>query len=307
MIRRSAGYALLLCVFILSEQTVGYGADLTVAVLKSEGNFPVEDILTGFKMEMQENSIAIRLTHVEGGNDFDNIFSQITRVKPDMLICVGVKALEQAARIKNIPVLYSMVTQENARPWSAREGILGISLDIAPLLQFRIMRQAMPSSKRIGVFYDPDHNQKLIDEAKKAAAETGFSLVALPVRTIREIPSALENLEHRVDILWTIYDPSAYTPESTRYILLQALRKKIPVVGLSPHFAKAGALLAIYGDYTDMGRQLALQAIVLSKRGEPAPRIWRPRKARIAINEKVGRMMDIDFSSQFLKTVHQTY
>jgi ABC-type uncharacterized transport system substrate-binding protein len=169
------------------------------------------------------------------------------------------------------------------------------------------MRQAMPAGRRIGVLYDPEHNQKEIEEAKKAAADAGFSLVAQSVRSIRDIPLALQNLENNVDMLWAIYDPTVYTPESTRHILLQSLRKKIPMIGLSTHFAKAGALLAIYGDYQDMGQQLALQAIALSKKSERLPQMSRPRKVRIAINEKVGRMMDINFSDQFLKTVHQRY
>lgn len=307
VIRRSIGYAFLLCILVLSGQTAAYGVELTVAVLKSDGNFPVEDILTGFKMEMQQNNISVQLVHVEGGNNFNKISSQVARTQPDMLLCIGGKALEQAAPIKNIPKLYTMVTYENAQPWLDRNEIFGVSLDIAPLLQFRIMRQAMPASNRIGVLYNPEHNRKLIEEAKKAAAATGFSLIALPVGSIREIPSALVKLENNIDILWTIYDQTAYTPESTRYILLQALRKKIPVVGLSPHFTKAGALLAIYGNYVDMGRQIALQAIALSRGIEPAPQMSRPRKAQIAINEKVARIMDINFSSQFMKTVHQIY
>lgn len=79
------------------------------------------------------------------------------------------------------------------------------------------------------------------------------------------------------------------------------------MVGLSPNFAKAGALLAVYGNYVDMGQQIALQAMAISRGVDPSPEMSRPRKARVAINEKVARIMDINFSSQFMKTVHQTY
>ncbi len=305
--RQRACYALLLCVLVLSGQKVACGADLTVAVMKSEGHYPVEEILTGFKMEMQQNNITIQLLPVEGISNFDKISGQITRSKPDILLCIGIKALEQAAMFKNIPKLYAMVTHENVQVWLGRNEIAGVSLDIAPLLQFRIIRQAIPASKRIGIIYNPEHNRKLIEEAKKAAAATGYTIVALPVSTIREIPSVLDKLENNVDLIWTIYDQTAYTPESTRYILLQTLRKKIPVVGLSPHFAKAGALLAIYGNYVDMGQQLALQAIALSQGREPTHQTSRPRKVKVAVNEKVARIMNINFSSQFMKTVHQTY
>lgn len=307
VVRHSVGYAFLLCMMVLSLEAAADGAELTVAVLKSEGNFPSADILGGFKAEMQQNNISVQFIEFESVNNFDKISSQMVRFKPAFILCIGVKALEQAARIKDIPKLYSMVTSENAQAWSGRRDISGVSLDVAPLLQFRIIRQAMPASKRIGILYDPEHNRKLIEEAKKAAAVNGFSLVLFPVNSIRDIPSALDKLENNVDLLWAIYDQTAYTPESARYILLQTLRKKIPLVGLSANFAKAGALLAVYGNYTDMGEQIARQAMALSRGVDPSPQMSRPRKAMIAVNEKVGRIMDINFSSHFMKTVHQVY
>lgn len=306
-IRQRFFYLLFLCMLALASPVVLCASDLTVAVMKSEGNFPFEDILTGFKSGLQQHNISVQFVSIEIGDDFDKMSGQIARMNPDIVLCIGAKALERGALIKKIPKLYSMVTSENTRSWSDRDDVFGVALDIAPANQFRIIRQAMPASRRIGVLYDPEQNQKMIEDAKKAAAAAGFLLVAQPVDNIREIPLALQKLENNIDVLWAIYDQTAYTPESTRYILLQSLRKKIPMVGLSSHFAKAGALLAIYGDYSDMGQQLALQAIALSKGLERLPQMSRPRKVRVAINEKVGRIMDINFSDQFLKTVHQTY
>ncbi len=306
-IRQRFRYFLFLCVLTLASPALLCASDLTVAVIKSKGNFPVEDILTGFKSVIQQHNISARLVSIEIGDDSDKMSDQIARLKPDILLCIGTKALERGALINKIPKLYVMVTSENAKPWSDRDDIFGVALDIAPAHQFRIIRQAIPASRRIGVLYDPEQNQKMIEDAKKAAAAAGFLLVAQPVDNIREIPLALQKLESNIDVLWAIYDQTVYTPESTRYILLQSLRKKIPMVGLSSHFAKAGALLAIYGDYSDMGQQLALQAIALSKEVERLPQMSRPRKVRVAINEKVGRIMDINFSDQFLKAVHQIY
>lgn len=307
LISRKIFYILFLCVLILFGPANGYASGLTVGVMKSEGNFPVDDILTGFKSVMQQHNIHIELIAIENSHEIDKTLNLIARINPDMLLCIGGNALEKAALLSKIPKVYVMITSENAKPWMERNDISGVTLDIAPAQQFRIIRQAMPASKRIGVLYDPQYNQKMIEEAKKAAAAAGFSLVAQPVSSIRDIPLALQKLENNMDVLWSIYDQTAYTSETTRYILLQSLRKKIPVIGLSPHFAKAGALLAIYGDYPDMGQQIALQAIAISKGAERVPQMSRPRKVRIAINEKVGRLFDINFSDQFIKSVDQTY
>lgn len=284
-----------------------HASDLTVLVLKSEGNYPVEDLLAGFKSEMQQNHFTIRLATLENELDKENLSDRVAAVKPDVLLCIGSKALEKAAALKRPPKIYAMVTMENAKTWQGRTDISGVTLDIAPTQQFRIMRQALPDSKRIGVLYHPEQNRKMIEDAKKAAAAAGFSLVAQPVDNVRDIPMALQKIENDIDILWAIYDQTAYSPETTRYILLQSLRKKIPMVGLSPYFAKAGALLAIYGDYTDMGRQMALLAVAVIRKAEPAQQMSRPRVIKTAVNEKVGRLLNVRISAAFLKTVDQTY
>ena len=305
--KQAALFALLLCFAITLMPKDIFASGLTIAVLKTEGNFPIEDILSGFKSGMQQSNIPIRLVSIEVAHDAEKISGQLSGIKPDLILCIGVKALERAAAIDKIPKVYVMVTAENTRPWQDRMDICGVALDIAPAQQFRIMHQAMPERKHIGVLYDPELNDKLIEEARKAASAAGYTLIAQPVKSARDIPLALQKIENHIDILWTIYDQTAYSSETTRYLLLQTLRKKIPMVGLSHHFAKAGALLAIYGDYPDMGRQLALQAIAISRKPEQANPMMRPRKVRIAINEKVGSLLNITFSDQFIKTVDQTY
>ncbi len=307
MTGKKACFVCLICFLIVFSQTLASAAGLTIAMLKSEGNYPMEEFLAGFNREMSQNNISYQMVPLDASPAPEQISNQIIRVKPDILLCIGLRALEKAAPIQKIPKLFVMVTSENAKVWSGRNDIFGVTLDIAPALQFRIMRQAMPACKKIGVLYDPDQNQKLIEEARKAAAAAGFSLVAHPIRSIREIPLALQKMENNIDVIWTIYDQTAYTPESTQYVLMQTLRNKIPMVGLSAHFARAGALLAIYGDYMDMGQQTAALAATLAQKEDFVPRISRPHKVHIAINKKVGRVMEINFPEPFLRTVHQTY
>ena len=284
------------------------GAGPTIAVIRSDSVLPYDEVLTGFKAGMlqrktgQENFVPI-----ENAHDQEALAAHIARIRPDFVLCLGSKALDQAARIDGIPKIFTLITQSGIQPWMGRNDILGVTLDLAPALQFRIIRQAFPRSRRIGVLYDPKHNQKIIEEAKGAAPTAGFQLQAFPISAVREIPPAYEKLATNNDLLWTLYDPTVYSPESATYVLMQSLRNRIPIIGFSSQFAKAGAPLALYGDYQDMGRQACLQAMAVLAGETNVVRIIPPRTVRIAINEKVGRFMGIDFSPQFLKTVHQTY
>ena len=284
------------------------GVGPTIAVIRSDSVLPYDEVLAGFKAGMlQRKAEPENLVPIENAHDQEALAAHMARIRPDFVLCLGSKALDQAARIEGIPKVFTLITQSGIQPWVGRSDILGVTLDLAPANQFRIIRQAFPRSRRIGVLYDPKHNKKIIDEARGAAPTAGFQLQAFPIGAIREIPPAYEKLAAGNDLLWTLYDPTVYGPESATYVLMQSLRKRIPIIGFSSQFAKAGAPLALYGDYQDMGRQACLQAMAVLAGETNVIRIIPPRTVRIAINEKVGRFMGIDFSPQFLKTVHQTY
>lgn len=292
---------------ILPVVSPARGADMTVAVVKGNSALPYDEVLAGFTAGIKQRNVTADFVTMEEGKDRQPLDVRVATVRPDLILCLDLKSLERASRIKNIPKIFSLITAANIEPWSGRSDIYGVSLDIAPSTQFRIMRQAFPEIRRIGVLYDPNHNRIIIEEAKRAAAASGFNLHVFPVDTIKEIPFAFEKLEKNTDLLWTLYDQTVYSPESARYVLMQSLQKRIPVVGFSPHFAKAGALLALYGDYHDMGQQAALQALAVRNGEENVARLSRPRTVRIAVNDKVGRFLGLSFSPSFLKMVHQFF
>jgi putative tryptophan/tyrosine transport system substrate-binding protein len=300
-------YLILAGILILSGVSSALGAEMTVAVVKGNSLLPYEEILAGFADGLQQWNVTTAFFPMEEKNDQQTLSAWVARIRPDVILCLDLKALERASPIKHIPKVFSLITAANIEPWSERDDISGILLDIAPAVQFRVMRQAFPEGRRIGVLYDPAHNRKIVEEAKKATAASGFNLQAIPVDTIKEIPLAFEKLEKNIDLLWTLYDPTVCSPEAARYLLMQSLQKRIPVVGFSPQFAKAGALLALSGDYIDMGRQVALQIQSLRNGEQNIARLSRPRTLRVAVNDKVRRFLGVTFPPSFLKTVNQSF
>jgi putative tryptophan/tyrosine transport system substrate-binding protein len=294
-------------ILILSGASAAGSADMTVAVVRGNSALPYDEVLAGFTAGIKQRNLTADFVSLDEGNDQKQLYARIALIRPDLILCLDMQALERVSQIDRIPKIFVLITAANLDPWSERRDVYGVSLDIAPAAQFRIIRQAFPGGRRIGVLYDPNHNRIVIEEAKRAAAALGFNLQAFPVGTIKEIPFAFEKLEKNADLLWTLYDQTVYSPESARYVLMQSLQKRIPAIGFSPHFAKAGALLALYGDYHDMGQQAALQALAIRNGEENVARLDRPRIVRIAVNDKVGRFMGITFPPSFLKMVNQTF
>lgn len=293
---------------LLALSTVACAAGVTVAVIRGHSFVPYEEVMAGFTAAVKQRHESASFVTLEEEPDRQALEARIALIRPDLIYCLDLKALERAAHIRHIPKVFSLIAYSNLESYLERKDISGVSLDIAPATQFNILRQAFPAGRRLGVLYDPKHNRLAIEDAKKMALAAGFSLVPVPVGSIKELPFALEKLETGADLLWTLYDQTVYSPEAAKYVLMQSLQRRIPAVGFSPHFARAGALLALYGDYPDMGQQAALQALaVLGGAGESIVRMSRPRTVRIAVNEKVERFLGMSFSPSFRKTVHQFF
>jgi putative ABC transport system substrate-binding protein len=296
---------IILTFLIILISCSAHAGEFKVAVIKSGGLLPYDEAIEGFRAELQGQNVSLIPV-----NDIDNrsqLAARISAIRPDVILCLGTKALESVSDIRNIPKIFCLVSLSKAYSLTNKQNVYGVVIDISPAMQFKIIKNAFPKVKRIGIIYNPKHNQKLIGEAEKSAHAMGFRLIATQVHSIKEIPSALHKLENNVDLLWSIYDQTVYGPETAKYILLFALRKNIPFVGFSPQFAKAGALMALYGNYRDMGRQAALIAKKVLNNKEPEYKYIEPRETGIAINEKVAKVLKISFPDNFIRTTDKIY
>ena len=281
-----------------------HAREFKVAVIKSDGTLPYDEVITGFRAELHGQNI--NLVTVDEKNR-TRMAAKISAIQPDALLCLGTKALERVSEIRNIPKIFCLVTLTKAYSLANRKDLYGVVIDIPPAVQFKIIKNVFPKVKRVGVLYNPEQNQRLIGEAEKSAHAMGFRLIVKPVRSVKEIPSALHELENKVDLLWAVYDQTVYGPETAKYVLLFTLRKNIPFVGFSPQFAKAGALLALYGNYDDMGRQAAFIAKQILNNERPTYKYVEPRQTAIAINEKAANALNISFPDNFLRKADKIY
>jgi len=281
-----------------------FAGEYKIAVIKSDSPLPYDEVIAGFRSELHGQNI--RLISIDEVSR-SRLAVKISEIRPDALLCLGTRALENTSDIRNIPKIFCLVTLSKAYSFAHRQDVYGVVIDISPAVQFKIIKNVFPKVKRIGVIYNPVHNQKLLGEAERSSHAMGFRLIKKHVHSIKEIPSALNELENKVDLLLAIYDQTVYGPETAKYILLFTLRKNIPFVGFSPQFAKAGALLALYGNYEDMGRQAASIAKQVLNNEKPAYKYVEPRHTGIAVNEKAANALNISFPDNFLRKADKIY
>jgi putative ABC transport system substrate-binding protein len=246
---------------------------LEVAIVTSRDIAPYRAAAEGF-LEVLD-SAAIRYRTVEyrtekDRRDGEEVVTKIRQRRPDLILTIGSAATEAVAgEIRDIPIIFSLVLEGTDQLIDLGQNITGASMDIPVQVQFEKIHEALPEARRFGVLYNPGRTGKVVEEARAAAAALGLELVEVQVETEAEVVDRIAELDGKIDLLWSVSDPTVFTPQSVRYILLNTLRNRIPFIGLSPSYVRAGALLSLSCDYRDVGRQAGEQAVQVLQGSKP--------------------------------------
>jgi putative ABC transport system substrate-binding protein len=166
--------------------------------------------------------------------------------------------------------------------------ITGATLDIPPTLQFKYFQQVAGSIRTMGVIYSSE-TESIIELAKSAASSRGITLIPIKVASEKDVPHAIDSLCKVSDALWSVADHTVYTPQSTRHIVLQTLRNRIPMMGFSQALVEAGGLFTLDFDFKDIGRQAGdIAARVLRGRAPGDIPVATPGVIYFKYNEKTA-------------------
>src|SRR5262249_27325652 len=145
------------------------------------------------------------------GGDFakgDQMLGEIrTRVKPDIILAVGIWALQVANRQKlDIPVVFAMVLNPDSVIGTSANQITGASMNVPVGQQIQLLQQLDPKIRRIGVVFNPKETGYLVDIAKRDAMEKGIQLVSREVVSPKDAPQAINSLGDGIDAFWVLPD-----------------------------------------------------------------------------------------------------
>ena len=185
----------------------------------------------------------------------------------------------------------------------------GVILDFPLETEFYWLQQFLPDHKTIGVLFSTAENRRKIEEAGHIAQRMGLTLVAREVETPQGLPEALNSLSNRVDVLWAVADHLILSPQLAKSLLLYSFRSRIPFVGVSEPWVKAGALYALDRDYTDVGIQcgeMAVKVIREQKRINELPPVA-PRKVMYSLNLHTARQMSLTIPPALIQGAHQVF
>lgn len=281
-----------------------------IVVLSGQDLMPYQDLLTGFQQSLVKQGITLIIEiHSLQGNPTkaQDVLENVKRDGAKLVVTLGNQATQAAVReITHLPILATMIiTSDDLRSSSNTTAVL---LDFPVETQLQWMKRIIPNAGSVGVLFNPKENQIKVDAASKSAKRAGLTLVPRSVETPRGLPDALDDIARTVDVLWGIPDSLVMTPQTAEPILLNTLKSKIPLVGLSSSWVKAGALYALDRDYVDIGLQSGELAgkLLNGTSANSIPHAY-PRKVAYVLNLKTANLINLDLSQELIQGALQIF
>ncbi len=211
---------------------------------------------------------------------------------PDLqlIIAVGSRAAaEIGSRRPSVPMVSTMVLHG-----PELEGSAHVDLDLSLATQLSAMRVLWPHHSRVGIIRNPARSRYSADALESQARKEGFLPVVVDCDGPGHLLKAVAEIKGKADFLLCFPDPDLYNAVTIKPLVLASLEARLPVVGFSPAFVRAGAAAGIFPDYRDIGRQTGEMALQRLRGGEWADN-ESPRKLQVAVNQRVARLLGIEF------------
>jgi len=260
----------------------------------------------GFLEFLDDYQVSLKVTKYNLEEETPEIiFSKINKQKPDLIVTLGTEASKLAKKnISDIPIVFSMVLDPIDIGLKAKN-LTGSSLDIPLRIQFKTIKKINHRVKKIGVIYNPLENNSIIQKAKIEAKNNNLVLKKFPVNSTKEIPR-IDDMN--IDALLLIPDNIVCQSVIIQHILLASLKNKIPVIGISPAYVKAGALFAFSCDYKDIGRQSGNIALrILNGEDIKDIPISIPRKTKLFLNLTVAKRIGLKLNKKIIEEAVTIY
>ena len=215
----------------------------------------------------------------------------------DLILTVGAEATAEVSQtIFDIPIVFTMVLDPD-KILQQRPDIGGASINIPLDYQLNLIKAMLPNAKTVGVIYDPVRNADFVANSIEVAKRLGLQIQAFPVNSQKEVPEALDDVIEKTDVLWGIADYTVYNSRTTESILRNTLKARLPFIGSSELYVKAGALCSLAFSNEEIGRQaaeLAIRRLSSESRLLKTPESTTPANIQLVINLQTAEIIGVD-------------
>ena len=308
--RRIPFHLMLFTAVLFFWAVVPSGAEPRITILMTQQSDTYQDVRKGFQQYLYKKGIAVEydIRNFEGPvQKTDMVLQAMKATHPSLVFTLGSPATEAVIReVQNIPIIAGMIMNE--AELTKAKNATGIVLEFPLQTHISWIKKLLPDKKTIGALFNSRENTATIEQARRIIEDSGLTFYSKQVETPQELPDALDSLPGNADVLWGLTDSVVFSPETVKGILLFSFRNRIPFVGLSTSWVKAGAVYALDRDYVDIGIQcgeLAEQVLKGVKIHTLKPQS--PRKVLYALNLTSTNHMHLNFSDGVIRGAHPVF
>ena len=221
------------------------------SIICSDQNQSTSRSVKGIRQTIETGRIPVELeiyNTVSGDSAASSLREKVAQLAPKVMVTAGSRSTRLAKSLEmNIPIVFSSVLSPVTSGLVASyeypgELLTGASLDIDVNIQLERFKRLVPETKKIGVLYS-ECTSYMVQQSLDWASKHSLEIVSFEVKSPKDVPTGIDSLTRSCDGLWAIPDELIYTPQSTKFILLESFRNMIPIMGFSPSFVQSGALL----------------------------------------------------------------
>ena len=286
---------------LLSLTLVG-AVQATVWVAVSEGSPDYDEIAAGIRSRLQQGESASEVVIKPWAEVAQGVPAQVRLiVSVGSPAFVGLVDAYVSSRISRVPIVATLLPRSIFEGQRRRLSVpaTGVVLDQPAARQMALLRYAFPHLRRVGVLFGPD-SQQYQQTFEKAAAELGLQLNAYKVDGETNLYPALQRVLEENDVLLAIPDTAVYNGSSIQNVLLASYRQKVPMMGFSPAYVRAGAMLALYSSPAQIGSQ-TVRVIQSALSGVALQPVQVPTEFVVGVNANVARSLGFRLSEDALR------
>ena len=226
-----------------------------------------------------------------------SIASEVAALEPDVTIAISTPIAQAIVKRARGPVVFGALTDPlGAGVVASLDGsvpnVTGTTDALPYEEQLRLVREILPSAKRLGVIFNPGEaaSQHAIKELRRVHGAIGLELVEAPANSTVEVYPVAQNLVGRVDAILISTDNTVAA--GIAGAVKVAVANKIPLFACDSGSVEKGAVAAVSPGYRDIGVTTGkLAARVL--RGERNIPVVPPSGGEVYLNRKAAELMGV--------------
>lgn len=215
-----------------------------------------------------------------------------------LIITLGQRAGEVICDLHTgIPVLHALIPQTTYQKLDKDSPHSAIFLD-QPISRLLQLASVIRSDPHIGLLLSP-LTKALRDELFAESEQQRIPVTHRTVGSSAVVGPLLKEVLEESNILLALPDPTIFNSTTIFNILLSSYHKRIPVIGFSSAYVKAGALVAAYSTPEDIARHLAeYTRSYLDSGVETMPDPTYPKYFSVSVNQSVARSLGISLPDE---------